>query len=73
MALIGYARVSTVEQTLALQLDALRAARCEQVFEDRASGTKADRPGLAEAITYVRRGVVGASYKRGLPWLERAG
>ena len=56
MALIGYARVSTAEQTLALQLDALRAAGCDPVFTDQASGAKADRPGLGEAVAYVRRG-----------------
>jgi len=56
VALIGYARVSTADQTLALQHDALRSAGCDHVFEDRASGAKADRPGLTEAIAYVWRG-----------------
>ena len=56
MALIGYARVSTAEQTLALQLDALRVAGCDPVFTDQASGAKADRPELGEAVAYVRRG-----------------
>jgi DNA invertase Pin-like site-specific DNA recombinase len=56
MTAIGYARVSTGDQDTALQLDALREAGCEKVFEDRASGAKTDRPGLTEAIRYVREG-----------------
>lgn len=56
MTSIGYARVSTCEQDTALQLDALRKAGCERLFEDKASGVKTDRPGLAEAIRYVRDG-----------------
>lgn len=54
--LIGYARVSTNDQDLALQVDALNAAGCEKVFTDKASGAKAERPGLAEALTYARAG-----------------
>ena len=63
MALIGYARVSTVEQNLSLQRDALAGAGCETVFEDHASGAKAERPGLAEALAYVRRGDVLVAWK----------
>jgi DNA invertase Pin-like site-specific DNA recombinase len=58
MALIGYARVSTAEQDTALQTDALRKAGCERVFEDMASGAKAERPGLAAALAYLREGDV---------------
>ena len=54
--LIGYARVSTPEQDLSLQTDALAKAGCEQVFTDQASGAKADRPGLAEALSFARAG-----------------
>lgn len=56
MALIGYARVSTTEQDTALQTDALNKAGCDRIFEDTISGVKADRPGLASALTYVRKG-----------------
>ena len=58
MALIGYALVSTAEHDTALQTDALRKAGCERVFEDTASGAKADRPGLADALAYLRDGDV---------------
>src|SRR5918992_5352433 len=54
--LIGYARVSTDDQTLDLQRDALGKAGCERVFEETASGAKADRPVLAEVLDYVRNG-----------------
>ena len=54
VTLIGYARVSTLDQDPALQLDALAAAGCAKVFEDRASGARADRPGLRQALDYVR-------------------
>ena len=56
--LIGYARVSTVDQDTALQLDALSRAGCERVFEERASGAKSDRPVLAEVMDYAREGDV---------------
>ncbi|MEA0672210.1 recombinase family protein [Xanthomonas campestris] len=63
MVLIGYARVSTAEQDTALQTDALRKAGCERVFEDTASGAKADRPGLADALAYLRAGDVLAVWR----------
>jgi len=56
VALIGYARVSTAEQNLMLQRDALASVGCETVFQDHASGAKAERPGLADALAYLRRG-----------------
>lgn len=56
MALIGYARVSTAEQKLNPQVDALKSAGCETVFEDVISGAKADRPGLNEALAFLRNG-----------------
>jgi DNA invertase Pin-like site-specific DNA recombinase len=54
--LIGYARVSTHEQTLNLQRDALTTAGCTKIFTDTASGAKAQRKGLYEALSYVRKG-----------------
>jgi DNA invertase Pin-like site-specific DNA recombinase len=53
---VGYARVSTGEQTLDLQLDALRTAGCGKVFEETASGAKADRVVLADVLGYLRAG-----------------
>jgi DNA invertase Pin-like site-specific DNA recombinase len=54
--LIGYARVSTDDQNLALQRDALAAAGCEKIYEDKTSGAKAERPGLALALEVARAG-----------------
>jgi len=54
--LVGYARVSTQDQKLELQRDALRAAECDRIFEDKASGAKAARPGLTEALAFMRPG-----------------
>lgn len=54
--LIGYARVSTVDQNPQAQLDALLAAGCEKVFHEKASGAKADRLQLAAALDYMRDG-----------------
>lgn len=58
MARIGYARISTSDQDTALQTDALREAGCERIFEDIASGAKTDRPGLTEALAFLREGDV---------------
>src|SRR5919112_337736 len=54
--LIGYARVSTNEQNLSLQRDALEKAGCKREFTDQVSGTKARRPGLEEAFSHLRSG-----------------
>jgi len=54
--LIGYARVSKGEQNLDLQHDALSAAGCERIFDDRASGARTEWPGLARALEQTRDG-----------------
>ena len=56
--LIGYARVSTDDQNLHLQKDALLQAGCERIYEDHLSGAKANRPGLHKALSHLREGDV---------------
>ncbi|MBL8067950.1 MAG: recombinase family protein [Armatimonadetes bacterium] len=56
MAIIGYARISTSDQSTDLQTDALRAAGCSKLFSDQMSGARHDRPGLQQALDYVREG-----------------
>ncbi len=53
---IGYARVSTQDQDPALQLDALKKAGCERIFQEKASGAQRDRPQLMAALDYLREG-----------------
>ncbi|MDR0274044.1 MAG: recombinase family protein [Burkholderiaceae bacterium] len=62
-ALVGYARVSTPEQDLTMQVKALNGAGCVRIFEDVASGAKADRPGLDAALAYLRPGDTLAVWK----------
>jgi DNA invertase Pin-like site-specific DNA recombinase len=54
--LVGYARVSTRDQNYELQLDALEAAGCKKVFEEKLSGAQRDRPELKAVLEYVRHG-----------------
>jgi DNA invertase Pin-like site-specific DNA recombinase len=54
--LIGYARVSTAEQNLDLQTDALTKSGCAKIFTDTAGGAKSERAGLAEALNFMREG-----------------
>ena len=54
--LIGYARVSTQDQHLDLQREALTKAGCEKIMEDQISGARAERPGLAQALGDLRTG-----------------
>ena len=66
--LIGYSRISTSDQQLSLQHDALKEAGCEKIFQDIASGAKADRTGLKDAIEFARSGDVFCCWK-----LDRVG
>ena len=54
--LLGYARVSTQDQNLDLQIEALTQAGCKRIFEDKISGSRAERPGLAKALDMMREG-----------------
>lgn len=53
---IGYARVSTADQHLRMQEDALKSAGCEEIYTDIVSGVKSQRPGLNKALSYLREG-----------------
>jgi DNA invertase Pin-like site-specific DNA recombinase len=56
MIRVGYARVSSVGQSLDVQVDKLTAAGCDPIFEEKASGTRQDRPVLRECLRYLRKG-----------------
>ena len=61
--LVGYARVSTDEQNLDLQIDALKAAGCGELFQDQCSGSIDDRSGLSELLKFARSGDVLVVWK----------
>lgn len=54
--LVGYARVSTQDQNLDLQITALKEAGCQKIFTEKASGAQRDRPELMAAMNYIRPG-----------------
>jgi hypothetical protein len=54
--MLGYARVSTIDQNLALQRDALAEAGCGRIFTEQLSGAVADRPALRDALEFARSG-----------------
>jgi len=56
MTLVGYARVSSVGQSLDVQMDKLENAGCEEIFAEKRSGLDADRPKLAECLRFLRKG-----------------
>jgi len=60
---IGYARVSTIEQNLDLQKDALKKDNCDRIFEDKVSGVKSERHGLNAAFDFLRPGDVLVVWK----------
>tara|TARA_Y100000588_G_C14251482_1_gene923618 strand:- start:117 stop:326 length:210 start_codon:yes stop_codon:yes gene_type:complete len=68
MMRLGYARVSTHEQNLDLQLDELKRAGCKEIFIGNISGSVSERPGLDKVEKYLRKGDVLVVW-----WLDRLG
>lgn len=60
---VGYARVSTKDQSVAMQVDALKAAGCERIYEEVASGARTDRPVLEDLVAHLRAGDVLVIWK----------
>lgn len=56
MAVVGYARVSSIGQTLEVQLEKLRSNGCEKIYQEKRSGTDSSRPQLQRCLDYVREG-----------------
>jgi DNA invertase Pin-like site-specific DNA recombinase len=56
MAIIGYARASTEDQKLDAQIELLKEAKCERIYQEKVSGVKVDRPELVAMLDYVREG-----------------
>jgi len=61
--LIGYGRVSTSDQNLDLQIDALNKEGCDEIFTDVASGAKTEREGLTKSLNYIRKGDILVVWK----------
>lgn len=61
--MIGYARVSTKDQNLKLQAEALEKVGCKKIFDDKISGNKAERPGLSKALEMLREGDIFVVWK----------
>ena len=56
MTLVGYARVSSLGQSLDVQLDKLKAAGCDEIFQEKKSGVDTNRPELKQCLKYLRKG-----------------
>ena len=69
---IGYARVSTDAQETNLQMDALRGAKCTRVYQEKASGAKAERPELMKLVDNARKGDVVIVWKL-FDWMVTGG
>jgi DNA invertase Pin-like site-specific DNA recombinase len=63
MAILGYARVSTIDQNLTAQVEQLEAAGCERIYQEKVSGVKRDRPELSALLDFVREGDVVVACK----------